>query len=775
MEKENSSSLKKLETFFSQISETQDRFVILNHSHAFSDMLSFNVEKLRKQYQVINFKDILNNNTGVSKESYSLPRKLVTETIKFITEINPVISLTNFIANAALEFCNYYIKRSDIKELRKIFHIHRKPKKYKKLRTVIVVRDLSSLLPDDIAYLSFIGYLIKNRYITSAILVVISDQEYGISNLLDVSYTIDLPFTMEDYETITGSPLPNPRMLEIVNTLGIRCINELEQFYNSNDNIVLKSARDIINLLIKNKNYDNISNQLDYFLKICSILFEEFKLFDLENLEKEKHIHISYKDMLPASLEASLLETSKMHTYHFTENIFRKYYRSAGDILLEKTTYLKIMDYLKTEYPTQYADLAVSSLIMPINEDQRLSYFIIAYYHRKKQNLKFHTIIKETLESTLLGTKFLRLELQKSYPKSFTKDEIHQECSVAMEIIKSNTNITSEARLCVLSYIADLMYSTEDDVQQLMQVFNMYQSIFTEVRLFSEPKKLYIDYVLDAIAFSTAIENYNVQKIADRLIEWLDSNQPENSETKIKFYKLGNLLFALNPNKSKTYTELAFELSKNNIILHEETRINYSVSLLGLREYEKAYHLLLDCKIITPDYRFALENNKYIAGYLSGHYNVSKLARHFKELAASDSKSLTGDYPIILNNYMAALIVSSPDDNYNKIMECAKILLRSTDPYHIFYTTHNLMVYSYLRNDFNGFKDYASEIKIPYLLRKQSDLFKMKIFILEENFGKYKTIEDLTKALLSFADKESYAQNLYLLPILWGLLERWFK
>lgn len=240
MENDNSSSLKKIETFFSQISETQDRFIMINYSHAFSDMLSFNVEKLRRQYQVINFKDILNNNTGVSKELYSLPRKLVTETIKFVTELNPVISLTNFIANAALEFCNYYIKQSDIKELRKILHIHRKPKKYKKLRKVIVVRDLSSLLPDDIAYLNFIGYLIKNGYITSAILVVISDQEYGISNLLDVSYTIDLPFTMEDYETITGSPLPNPRMLEIVNTLGIKCINELEQFYNSDNNIINK-------------------------------------------------------------------------------------------------------------------------------------------------------------------------------------------------------------------------------------------------------------------------------------------------------------------------------------------------------------------------------------------------------------------------------------------------------------------------------------------------------------------------------------------------------
>ena len=773
MENENSSSLKKLETFFSQISETQDRFILINYSHAFSDMLSFNVEKLRRQYQVINFKDILNNNTGVSKELYSLPRKIITEIITFITELSPVISLTNFIANAALQFCNYYIKRSDIKELRKNLHIHRKPHKYKKLRKVIVARDLSSLLPDDIAYLDLIGDSIKNGYITSAVLVVISDQEFGIFNLLDVSSAIDLPFTMEDYETITGSPLPNPRMLEIVNTLGIKCINELEQFYKSDNNIVLKSARDIINLLIKDKKYDKISSQLDYFLKVCSILFEEFKLFDLENLEK--HLHISYKDMLPASLEVSLLETGEMHTYHFTENIFRKYYRSAGDILLEKTTYLKIMDYLKTEYPTQYADLAVSSLVMPISEDQRLSYFIIAYYHRKKQNLKFHTIIKETLDSTPLGSKFLTLELQKSYPKSFTRDKIRQECNVVMEIIKSNTDITPEARLCVLSYIADLMYSTEDDIQQLMQVFHLYQSIFTEIRLFSEPKKLYIDYVLDAIAFSTAIENYDVQKIADRLIVWLDSNNPENQTTKIKFYKLGNLLFALNPNKSKTYTELAFELSKNNIILHEETRINYSVSLLGLREYEKAYRLLMDCKIITPDYRVALENNKYIAGYLSGHYNISKLARHFKELAASASNSLTGDYPIILNNYMAALIVSGTDTYYNKIMECAKILLRSTDPYHIFYTTHNLMVYSYLRNDFNGFKDYASEIKIPYLLRKQSDIFKMKISILEENFGKYKTTEALTKALLSFADKESYAQDLYMLPVLWGLLERWFK
>lgn len=768
-----SSSLKKLEIFFSQISETQDRFVMINYSHAFSDILTFNVKKLRRQYQVIDFKDILNNSVDVSKEFYSLPRKLITDTIKFITELNPVISLTNFIANTALEFCNYYIKRSDIKELRKILHIHRKPKRYKKLRTVIIASDLSSLLPDNIAYLNFIGYLIKSRYITSAILLVISDQEYGISNLLDVSYTIDLPFTMKDYETITGSPLPNPHMLEIIDTLGIKCINELTQFYNTDNNIVLKSARDIINLLIKDKNYDQVSDQLDYFLKICSILFEEFKLFDLENIEK--HTHISYKDMLSASLEISLLETSKMYTYHFTENIFRKYYRLTGDILLEKATYLKIMDYLKTEYPTQYADLAVSSLVMPISEDQRLSYFIIAYYHRKKQNLKFHTIVKETLESTLLGSKFLKLELQKNYPKSFSINEIRQECNVVIEIIKSNTDISPEAQLCVLGYIADLMYSTEDNMQQLMQVFDLYQTIFTEIHLFSQPRKLYVDYVLDAIAFSTVIENYNVQKVADRLIEWLDSNKPENHEAKIKFYKLGNLLFALNPNKSKTYTELAFELSKNNIILHEETRINYSVSLIGLREYEKAYHLLMDCKIITPDYRISLKNNKYIAGYLSGHYNASKLARHFKELVASDSKSLIGDYPIILNNYMAALMVSGPDANYNKIMECAKILLRSTDPYHIFYTTHNLMVYSYLRNDFNRFKDYASEIEIPYLLRKQSDIIKMKIFILKENFGKYKTVDSLTKALLSFADKEAYAQNLYMLPILWGLLERWFK
>lgn len=172
MENENSSSLKKIETFFSQISEIQDRFIMINYSHAFSDILARNVENLRKQYQVINFKDIIDNNTGVSKELYSLPKKLVIETIRFITELNPVISLTNFIATTALEFCNYYIKRSDIKELRKNLHVHRSPQKYKKIRKVIVVHDLSSLLPDEIAYLNFIGYLIKKkiyyiRYISS--------------------------------------------------------------------------------------------------------------------------------------------------------------------------------------------------------------------------------------------------------------------------------------------------------------------------------------------------------------------------------------------------------------------------------------------------------------------------------------------------------------------------------------------------------------------------------------------------------------------------------
>lgn len=401
MEKESSSSIKKFKKFFSKISETQDRFVIINYSNAFSDIILFSLEKLKRQYHVIDFNDILNNNVDSSEESYSLPRKLIIRIIRFITELNSVISLTNFIANTALEVCNYYIKQTDITELKKIFRIHRKPKKYRKLHKIIIVRDLSSLLPDDIAYLNFVGYLIKNKYVTSSMLVVFSDRKYGISNLLDVSDKIDLPFTAEDYKVITGRPIPSPHMLEIINTLGIKCIKELEQFYNVDNNIVLRSARDIINLLIKDKNYDKVSDKIDYFLKICSILFEDFKLFDLENLEKQ--IHFSYKDMLPISIDISLLEASNMHTYHFTETIFRKYYQSAEDIILEKQTYLTIMNYLKNEYPTQYADLAVSSLGMPISENQRISYFIIAYYHRKKQNLKFNTIIKETLESTLLG------------------------------------------------------------------------------------------------------------------------------------------------------------------------------------------------------------------------------------------------------------------------------------------------------------------------------------------------------------------------------------
>ena len=60
MKKENSSSLKKLEMLFSKISETQERYIMISCSHVFSDKISFYIEKLKSQYQIIDFDDILN-------------------------------------------------------------------------------------------------------------------------------------------------------------------------------------------------------------------------------------------------------------------------------------------------------------------------------------------------------------------------------------------------------------------------------------------------------------------------------------------------------------------------------------------------------------------------------------------------------------------------------------------------------------------------------------------------------------------------------------------
>lgn len=210
-------------------------------------------------------------------------------------------------------------------------------------------------------------------------------------NFFDGLYTLNVQLTKEDYNILLGTERPSPHMIEIVNSIDVGFFDKINNFYKDKENISDKNIEDIINILIKSKGYNFKKDELNHFLKICSLLFEEFNTKDLENLEDI--IKNPYRELLSNSKDALLLESVKLNSissenidgfgYRFTEMLFREYYQKNADIILDYISYDQIMDYLQEQYPTHYAELAISSLIMPLKKSKKLSYVIIAYYHIK--------------------------------------------------------------------------------------------------------------------------------------------------------------------------------------------------------------------------------------------------------------------------------------------------------------------------------------------------------------------------------------------------------
>lgn len=368
--------IKKLDKFLSKLSNNSERVICINFPTSLYKVILFLIDKLKLKYKVIYFEDISDGSVDMGLEKESIFRKISAEIINFLVEMNPVVGFIDFIANIALEIANHQITRSQIESLKKIFFIHQKPKKHKKLKKIFVVNNFSILQSEDASFINFIGLLIKGGYITDTTLLIISDSNMQPDNFFDGLYTFNVQLTKEDYNILLGTERPSPHMIEIVNSIDVGFFDKINNFYKDKENISDKNIEDIINILIKSKGYNFKKDELNHFLKICSLLFEEFNTKDLENLEDI--IKNPYRELLSNSKDALLLESVKLNSissenidgfgYRFTEMLFREYYQKNADIILDYISYDQIMDYLQEQYPTHYAELAISSLIMPLKK-----------------------------------------------------------------------------------------------------------------------------------------------------------------------------------------------------------------------------------------------------------------------------------------------------------------------------------------------------------------------------------------------------------------------
>ena len=764
-------TMDKLNKIFESLSNEDMRFIRINYSHAFYKVIFQEQFEIGMKYQLIPFEKLVESEVQKETRGSNPFLNVLKHIIQFILELEPIISLIHLFANIALETTNYNLKQTEFRYLQKTFHIHKKPKPYKRLKQLIIVRELSDLTPENIQYIEFIGWLILHKYMTSVALLIFSDKSCNSDCKITGSREFELSFTQQDFENYTNENLDNPFLLEIIDKIGIEYIDKIQDILNQKQQNKFDTIKSIIYMLIEAGNKNPDRKQLEYFLNICSLLFDEFKIIDLDNLDNK--ISLKYKEYLPISMDAKILKESQMSTFIFAEYFFKEYFQSIAPINLNKDDCILVLKYLESEYPTRYVDLAITSQFVPIEDCERLSYFICAYYHRESEHIKFNSIIKEFLKKDILGKSILFLDDIRGNIKAYTAEQLLAETTKAYQLLTSNSLITPEAKLCALNYIVDVIYEIETDQKRLIEIFNYYITLFSQIHLFSSPQEKYASYVLDAIVFSTSIENYKVQKTVNKLTSWLNHTKITDINNQIKFYRLGNLLYVLDSDKAISFTQIAFDISKDNIYLHEGTRLNYSVSLMGKSQYKKAYQILAKSKCCISDYQNALINNKIIAGYLCGKYTTKKTYMSFEKLISKNPKNMSSDCCIILNNYISSSLINGFIDD--SIENGAYSIIEIGDKYHTFYAMHNLLILYFLRKDRDNFDKIQKQLELPYLMRKNKALIREKLQLINDNFEQCASLDELSNALSILSNKQRYGSDLIITPIIWGLMERWFK
>lgn len=757
-----------LKNILQTLKDSSSRFISISYSHTFHSNIINELQHLELQYKTVDFLNMVNPDSDTKPPKSNIIKTIFVKIFQFLTELIPVVALIDFFSGMALEVAGYYLKKSDITLLKKYLGIKRKPQKYKKLKQIIIVKELSELTEENIKYLNFLGSLIKKGYLPKTALLVFCDKNFDSGYIFANSDHYELTFTAKDYEKYTGEQLNNIHLLGVIEELDLEYIDTLQELLKSNHQ--LNSAKHIIKSLIEKNGYD--TEALSKFLIICSYLFDEFKLFDIEELNKK--IETDYKNMLPASLDSKILRTPRLHTYSFTEKKFKEYFLNMPPISISHEDAIYIMNYLEKEYPDRYADLALASKFMPLENSRKLSYFIIAFYHQKTQSIRYNDIIVDFLSLFPLGKEIIQLNTARGNIYDYAIEELLYEVKKGIELMNSDAILTPEAKLCALNYISDVAYEIINEYEILYSIFENYLQLFQELHIFSDPQEKFVDYVLDAIIFSTSMEKYSVQKKVDKLVYWVEKRKFKNIENKIKFYRLGNLLYSLDREKALEFTHIAYDISSDNIILKEKARLNYSVSLMGVGQFKKAYDILIRSKNYFSDYKIAFANNLIIAGFLCGNYSSEKTVNKFKELEESVDLSITSDHCIVINNYISALIVNESLTQTAWIEQAIQKIIAHQDNYHTFFALHNLLILYYLNQDFENFKAILPQIQVPYLLRYNRPLVEDKLKFLEQHFDNHYTYNELEKNL-NILNNSQYGVKMFISPVIWGMMERWFK
>lgn len=771
--------LEDLEIIIKKIIEN-NRICKIRYSCAFGDFLKNRVYVLGKKYNLYSITDLLYSTEKPSHMMENRFKELCVGLFKNLLGLTPTVGVGFTVIFSAMDVIQYFTL-SDLECLkRKINLRERSYKKFKKIKNIIFIENASYLSPADCSKVQFIRQLIEYKYLPSTLLIICEPENFPVNIQIDTDSTYELLLTKSllkrEFQFVATT-----QHITLLNVLGIEYIEavkkiSIEKTIQNNQQLI----EEIINDMIEKCNYKTPESLHD-FLKLCSLLFDNFNYEDAEYVSGIKNIDCETN--IKGALDTNLLccvENCMPSEYKFLLDNLRIYYQKHA-MIMQSSIRKQIMEYLVKKYPMQYTNLALISVLAINDEIKIVSHCLKAYYYERELQSLYKV---ERIKNYLTNSNYLLVqdivELNDRYTQlSYKDNDTKSLYKEALCELQNTKELSSEDKLICLSYISRVAYELSDS-EELLKLDLVYRKTFRDLKI-SSTYEQYYRFILDYIVFSTSIENnYATTKTVQRMMNYLNKiNLPIIDN--IKLCRLGNVIYSNDIEKGLDLTRSAYEMSKNYIFEHKYATINYSCSLGICGYFELAKKILynefkkkLKLKNIIS---FSARNNYIIVLYFSKNPTRNWLVDSFSSLQAFINGDNFSDAHIVNNNLLAAYIETDINKYMQKILDMYEYILSNTnDIYHNFFLHQNMMIYYFLLGDRVNLLKQMHIYVIPGLLATYEEFFLKRDNFLVENVDNHWDIYELKKHMLKWG--QCYYEKKYTIyknPVLFGFIERWFE
>lgn len=752
----------------------RNRVCKIKYSNAFENCLKDKLLLLKKGYNVYSIHDLFND-TNIQLSNRTKFADWIVGVIKNLLGMHPETGIFFTIVFTIGDTISF-LKQSDIEKLKEHVQLKEKPhKKYKKLKNIIVIENSSYMTLKENEATRFIIELIEKKYIVNTLIIICEPMDYA-SNLLgneesEYKVTLDKVLIEENF----GLSLEN-NYIKLLNVLGIEYIDyikNIDELTTENQELLINK---IINDSLKKAGYEE-ENLFD-FLKLCSLLFDVFSHEDIENVSNLKNIN--YQKELHKSVHLNILENELPNEYRFLVEFLRKYYQQHAQFY-ESDIKQKIFEYLKDQYPNNYTDLALVSILTTTSNSEKFSLCLKSlYYESNTTTLHKRDKIIDYLTKTKYPTLALIPKLNEIYQTyQYSEVDAPSMCMQSYNGLAELEFLPAIDRLICLRSISKVSYEVMSQ-EFLKEIDKLYRKLLGEIRI-SQTYKQHYSFIFDYLAFSTGIEDsYETTEVVQRLVSYMKKiNLPLHM--KIRFLRLGNALFYNDYSIGLKSTEQAYNLSGGYPVEQKYSAINYSCSLGMCGRYNEAQNVLgREFKNLLQEQNavsLSATNNYIINTYLSGSQKAKWLVNNFINLVNISDVPRFSDKQIINNNLLAAYIEENYLQNSFEIEnKCKEICANERDLYHLFHLHHNMLIYYFLKGDLMGFKHESDLCRVPALLSPYSAFFSSKIDFMQDNIDKHWNIKELEYHLSKWGEQYPETKfSLYKHPVLYGFIERWFE